>query len=732
MRQFNLREDVSVEASRDKGNKTPQSGIYIPNYQGVNQVLHKAGGDGEIAFYDALATESSKKIAEYQAVYDNLELGNLFTGYNAEMMKGTRDLQMNNLTGQGYMDSVVALQQQLSQKYESMASNEEVRNKFKLNSLNSLSETANSAFRDQLAITKAYSINQTNLNTQKLKNQLTLNPDMIASIKEQHDTVVETMRPVLPAIEFEEYKKKEDQNFLYSYGMGLIKRSPSQAQQLLAGKEFISGLSSEKYTQLQKFALREEASRLKAQRRMEKDLEKIRDQEAQIGMMKVKIAKLAKTGEDQQMIAEYEQRGIFRELEVKKLELFQAQQDKHEEKENRQNFLIDDAIKNNYPCSPEVTVEAKQKHFYAAVNAENQKRAGSKENPLTLMEQVEILKSNSNGYSSPMPRFGAYLDTIIRSGGNTDNTERFKDACLAIHGEQNLTALKGVSEECFDFSAMAVAMLQNSRDMNQVKKLAAEYFDPKHSNMQEIYQKRWRELKYGSAQLETRNDALDKFLKKAGFALDTHWYGDKVPNINRNSMREETYTILKRIFLRTGSIAMSEATTAYVLNAMYGETEINGVKQFMEYPPEKVSSQSLITLQNVVAAGGQRLVSGIEKAGDRYLGAVKIKKIKDFISPKSLGNIQEYFNKDLTISKNRTVEAMIDGVWKKRNLNISPVSNSPGKYFYYILLDEEDSNSWLPITDPEDGEVATVDLSEEGFQKLLYRKASRQKNTRKE
>jgi hypothetical protein len=64
MRQISLREDVSSEASRDLGGKsTPQSGIYIPNYHGVNQVLWKAGGDGAIAFYDAMAAESKQKTA---------------------------------------------------------------------------------------------------------------------------------------------------------------------------------------------------------------------------------------------------------------------------------------------------------------------------------------------------------------------------------------------------------------------------------------------------------------------------------------------------------------------------------------------------------------------------------------------------------------------------------------------------------------------------------------------
>jgi hypothetical protein len=181
----------------------------------VNQVLYKVGGDGAIAFYDAMAVESKQKMAEYQHTYDKLEYTRLATDFQSEMYKESVKLKMNNTTGQGYMESVTSLHDQLSQKYLQMASNDAVRNAMQQNMLVSKKEYANSGFRDEMAMAQGYTENQTYITTEKLKNLVINNPDNYESLQGTFMASVSAMRATMPAIEYEKFARVKAQELKY-------------------------------------------------------------------------------------------------------------------------------------------------------------------------------------------------------------------------------------------------------------------------------------------------------------------------------------------------------------------------------------------------------------------------------------------------------------------------------------------------------------------------------------
>jgi hypothetical protein len=338
-----------------------------------------------------------------------------------------------------------------------------------------------------------------------------------------------------------------------------------------------------------------------------------------------------------------------------------------------------------------------------------------------------------------MPGMKTMLETILKNAGASDNMEEVMDACISIKNGQNIPALKGFSEDYFNFATIATDIYANSHSFEKVKKFAQDYWKPLERHMEASNLRVWSESEYASSDLETRNAALDDFLKDHGFAtvptvrkkalrdkapddfLEDHDFAT-VPTISKKALRDKARIMLERNIKRTGGIAYAESATAAALHSMFGTTEINGGKQPMIYPPEKVSSQPLTVLNNLVALAGQKLIDGIEKAGDRYLGDVPITMGKnDYLVNLKKYSIQDCFgNNSITAHTNRPVFAIIGGQKKKRNLNIVPYEKKPGVYSYGVLINEDDPNSFVAIRDYK-GEIATIDLSDEGIQKLLYK-----------
>jgi hypothetical protein len=704
MKSFNLREDVSAEAGKGE-RPTPISGVYAPNYHGVNQVLHKVGGDGAIAFFDALNVESRQKLKEIKDVYDGIQTGSHLTAFNSEMQKAAEEIKKNNLSGEGYTDSITAAHDQLTKKYLDMAGNDEVRNKLQQMFLLSKSQWANSAFRDQIVITKAHAVNENEVQTETLKNQLIKNPDLFVSLSHQYESVLGTLRPVLHTAEFEKYETEKTKEWKYSYGVGLINRNPTQAQQLLQGEIFTRGVDSDKYQQLIHHARQEKEHRESLTRKLRKEVEKAKNR---IGATEYTGIELAIAKGDSNVVDRIQSSGSLTEAQKNKLETKLIKHQQQLEKKNEIHFAIDKHIAEGTPAS-EIGAKDKIKHFEDWARATNEEKRGKGEDPLTYTEQILYLGNNSLAYDVPVPSLKISLAQTIKGANANSDGKQLLDACMAVSIGGNSPGLSGIEDGVKDFARYVVETYRSGGSVEKAKNYASLYFAPADKAVMEMRGKEWKESKY----FKKGDAALEKFLEDNGFARGRFF--KSVPEIEKKYLNEEAHRTIKRIFDRTGSMTEAESMAAAMLHDRFAPTEINGVEQHMADPPEKFFSNKFVAF-NLVGLRGQQLIENIEKAGDNYLGNTKVRRLKNqkFV----VGDVGKIFEKPLTSSNERPVEAFINEKWQRRNLNLRPLGAKPGQYVFYILLDEEDSGSGVDLLNPRNNRPAIINLSPEATGKL--------------
>jgi hypothetical protein len=687
MKQFNNAEQTGSEAARNvSGRPIPLAGVYAPNYKGVNQVLYKAGGEGTVAFYDALAVESSRKMKEYQGLYDNLEIVEKTTGVNRQLQENAQNFRKENPSGQGYVEFITSTHDQLAGQAMNEASNSEVAAKLRILLTSSKSQWANQAFQDQIKMTTSYAVSKNETNLAILQNQLIKNPDNYESLSDQYEVALQAMRPILPAAEYEKYRTEQIHNFVYSHGIGLIHRDPIQAKSLIDNSEEFTNLPGDGFVKLMNMAeskIRDNEAHARVLEH-EEEKRKNRDQMLAISELHLGFATGTKGSAE---VQEYYDAGRITEIQKNNM---LTSYSKTVEKRNEKSGIDQLAAKHmeERTPAPEISSGDKTRIFMDYVRSMGEQRGED----VSFTEQVQYAKDNSLFFDSGIPSLTHSLAATVGTPDNNASGKQILDACIAINGNQDVPAIKGLDDDIVNFASMAVTEYFASHNLNNILKMKEDFF--KEDRQLHEYRKNYWQETYGGNGKEKYQKLLNDFYKENGFFINERlifleekvpfisrkFLGGEVPLISREFLDAKVGDIIRDGFLRTGSITKAKIIAANYMHNVVRETNVNGKSEFMINPPRKENTgMDDGAIKNWIYAVGQNTVDNLTKSG------VPIRRKGEFVSSQVP---QDLFARDVTRG-GMEIEVKIGDKWEDRPLRIDSTAPDRPIYNFYYFIDEE-------------------------------------------
>ena len=694
-------DDVSLDAARTaRGGHIPETKIYIPNYQGVNQLLTESGGNAAIRFGEALAKQSTKAVDEYRAVNNRIEAANSMINIRASTDKDAKKFLEENVSGEGYMEFTTSKYREYTQEAMKSASDPDVQEMIRLHSIQGLNDVSNSAMKDESAIKTGYMLSQAEDGKSAILAQLRRDPDLVESLSTEYDSLVQTMQKFSPK-EYGQYRKKSKEEFGIAYVRGRIDKDPYQALEMLKGGSLEKELPYQLIDSLTVEAEREVHHREAEANRAEVLHDKIRRQLMLERITDIKYAAAFGTDNPDRMIEESYTDGTFTENEKKEAELWLYEHNKASTKKEEAVRVLDDCVENNVPAPLTISETAKSDHFYNYIESVNQRREGEQKKPMSLSEIVEYAKSHSVVYDGNISRLKTSVATNIMS---EKNPAKIMDASIAITGNEDVRAIKGLDKNLHYFANFAVSYFSATKDLSSLVDFRDRFFTPVEVSKAEYRNSEWNNSKYAT----NKSEEMGAFLKKSGFATDKGWFSDSVPETIKKKLSDDTYQVMEHMYKKTGSFAIAESVASDILSHSFAVTDINGREERLYNPPRRENTGlPNFAVHNLVSARGQELIEEIEKAGSAYKGYIPVKKLYDLVEKKSL---KEYYEIPAPV-KDRKISAFIGGKWQERILRIEANPRNGTTYSYYILIDEGDSRSKEYLVNPKSGERAIIDFS---------------------
>lgn len=363
------------------------------------------------------------------------------------------------------------------------------------------------------------------------------------------------------------------------------------------------------------------------------------------------------------------------------------------EKSNKTSLLISDAIENGEPVL-NVSSAEKNRYFTEYVKSANQQREGEGKKAMTLTERVEYAKENAIVFDSNIPSLANGIATTIK---NSKEAETVFDACVAIHGNETIPAIKSIDKDTKYFARIAVEQYIATGKMADIMKYRDIYFEYTDKN---IENERLKSLK-----IDTEDLLKDAgiYTKKWGF-----WSAKKIPETIRASVVSDCADMLETIYAKTGSLTLARNTALKFFKEKFHDSDINGEKEPMFNPPRKENTGlEDFAIRNIVAGVCQNVIEQIEKSGETYKGNFQIKKHMDFCSTK---DVSKYYKVPVTLVKDRIIDVLIGEKWEKRKLLIEASPKSKSAYSLYFQIDEKDANSKEYIVSPKSGKRYIFDF----------------------
>jgi hypothetical protein len=693
---LNNSDDVSSQASRNTGHASvPQARIYVPNYHGVNQVLAESGGQGEVDFYSSLARQSKKTLEDFIAVNNEITSINNMIDAQASTDKDAREYLDSNPKGEGYMQFVTSKYKEHVQQAIESAQDPEVQQKIKLYSVKNMQNLSNSAMKIENELRTAYALAQTEENRAALLVQLRRSPDLVESLAGQYESISQTIQKIAP-LEYAKHQNSLRDDFAMTYARGRIDKDPDQALSMLNTQALGNQLSQEKLSQLKKEAESEIAYREAQLKQKEREEEHIKNQIAATFISSIRRDAVFGIGNPMRKIAEGS--GIITERQRNELEIYCHHQQEVTEKKQDTQIKLDMAVASKQSAPLNISTTAKNDHFYDYIESENIRRDGEGNKPMSLTEIVQYAQDNSLVYDANIPSLKQELVTTITS---SKEPAKIMDGCIALGGDENIPALKGIDKECVDFANLAVVMFRHKKSLNDILIARDEYFSVDRNTL-ELNKSTWKTTNYA----RNRESAVESFLKNNKF-MDSTLFGliTSIPETHRDYLENEAYRIIKRVYERTGSLTKAENVAAQYLHNIVKQTDVNGKTQWMINPPDtSVTGEiPIYARNNLIAGAAQEIIETIQKAGDNYQGSIKVRLKTPLISK---ANINDVFSKPLN-NRNRKIEAYIGGKWEERQLFIDSIPGAYGNYGYYIEVDGIRDY----LINPNTGKIAIVNLS---------------------
>lgn len=149
------------------------------------------------------------------------------------MSQASKEFQETNASGQGYMEYMTNLHDELGNDVLKKASSHEVSATLKQLLMESKANWANKTFKEQTEMTASYAMTKFDENATAILTELVSNPDNVTSLFGQYNVAVSTLDGVLPKAEFEKATQEKLKEFAYFHGLGLIDKDPYAAKEMI-------------------------------------------------------------------------------------------------------------------------------------------------------------------------------------------------------------------------------------------------------------------------------------------------------------------------------------------------------------------------------------------------------------------------------------------------------------------------------------------------------------------
>lgn len=546
-----------------RGQHIPNSGVYIPNYRGVNYVLNSAPGSGRVSLMNALGAMSGQYMAQQQALYDNMEFiqaqAQVDQEYNQERDKFLKE----NPTGRGYTEYITTKYSELTSQALANASNENVKSKLQLSLTARQKDIANSAFKEEKELYTGYAVHETDTQLAATINEIMTQPDQIESLTTKFKSQLDTMQNVLDAHKFEKYRRDKMETLLYSYGLALVKNKPYAAVDLVKGKEFTEGLSPEKFASLQKQAEGEKKHQEYLAKREQALILQARQQAAVRAYQDFELKIELGQGAEHDILADESLDNHQKASLIRKLNNYKTRET------NTNNALsrLDEAIKNNEPAH-DVSTRIKTKYL-------NEYFQNNGNGEYTFCEKVKFLQDNQATfpYYSPLKTDLSYTIT------NEKDATKLMDACLAVAGSENINALKGLDEDLVNFAYTAVAV--GAKSPEKALHLQEIWFNPPKTLISQKEQEKINAIKWNELNSEDRA-VLSDFYETKVFSDDFRLFRrNKINSPDAVLLDSAMYNTIRDVFMKTGNIEYAKAAALAKFN--YMAKKVDG--EYMINPP---------------------------------------------------------------------------------------------------------------------------------------------------
>jgi len=665
-------DDVSSQAARGRGNSgLPTANVYIPNYHGVNQLLTRAGGDGAIAFGDALAAHSMRDMEAHQAVYDNLESTSAMVLVNEKINRDSREFKESNPSGKGYQQYITEQYKKYTDEAMANASNPTVSQNLQMFTMKGMVDWANKSFKEEATLRTSYAFRETDKNNQILLNNIHINPDNFGSLFEQYKASVNTMSGILPKGQFETYQADAYHNAIYAYGLGLIEKDPHQAKELLKGDVFVNGLPADKFSNLSRHAdvaIRSEESN----RRLVAAIAD-RNEKAHQDVNTAKLDGLIEAGAaSHKTIDEFDISDTQRERAYNKLAKYERQQ----EEKQKDQVEISTRVSEGTPLTG--ISEQAQVEYYR--NAVRQMRQSNPDNPPTIMDKAMV--ATNMKATAQIDDLVADIQQIMSNGTASEAVQ----AAFALNylRDTNVITIGKIGSE-YKYFADEVernAIFEGSEAKNAqvvVDNARGLYFSPVTEQTIKDHKAAYSQYTENGKLKGVINEIVDDFTTEGFIRKTIH------PSMER-SIRSDAERLLQEAFMAGARGDDAKRSVMNSLKRTYTSTDINGSPQYMKFAPEAMYPQYRDThfIKNNYAESVQSLVDAASKNSSVYTGTpVRLKNplIRQYADP------NRKFQTDLTTGNVPVIEADIDGKWEAREVYIEPAPHQIGTYNAYFLYE---------------------------------------------
>lgn len=610
-------------AQAERLDAMPSTGVIVPSYSSINQIMMAPQQEGRIQFMSALsklgAQYVQKRIADNQALeYQKAAINVTQTLRNAsdKFLAQTQD-------GNGYTEFITETHKGLLNEAIKNASTSDVKKQLQTWGIQSAADWANRAFQKQNELQTAYVIRENASNVQTLINQVRANPQNFHSLKTLlSDTIKQATSSINDPIKRQTITSDTMSNFMYAYGLGMCDEDPYMAQVQLLGTEFTTGLKPGQYQALMNYCTGKIAAKKRQQEKEQKFFANAKAQQRmdQVSNLMIKIA-LGEVTPEEVLATEY----LTPKERLKLVEKSKAQHRKVNEF-LQNNAIINERIQNNQSLLG-IPDRHQEKWFDDYVVAQKNKLAAENKK-LQLSKLAEVAKN----CTAPLKK----LTTEIKNQMLSGDTESMLDAAVAYDT---------LSRE----SPNTVSKLDNNKIINACLTLAREI--GYGNNVYKVAETITQDLtKIDKTQTEKREkllygaDAIKNVADRLETDTEAGWFQSKDnPHLNTPSsspffIREARAALYGAISGGADSAETAKVLAADRLDKIFPKTDINGFTERMWNPPEKLLGGNIpkMVIKHKIGTLIDSAVSSAVQAGDPViLGSSNI--VNGRLNPKNMG-----------------------------------------------------------------------------------------------